>query len=115
MHILDLDVIGTHLNLQVEASSSSEIDEDFSHIRERLTAFEQKFSRFIPNNWLHKLNIDRTAELDEDAKNMLTYSLQLAHDTAGYFDPTIGKRLTELGYGNQEVTRKKQNTLPSVA
>lgn len=30
---------------------------------------------------------------------MLTYMLELARKTGGYFDPTIGKRLTELGYG----------------
>jgi thiamine biosynthesis lipoprotein ApbE len=30
---------------------------------------------------------------------MLSYMLGLAMKTDGYFDPTVGKRLTELGYG----------------
>ena len=29
---------------------------------------------------------------------MLEYMLDLAMKTDGYFDPTVGKRLTELGY-----------------
>lgn len=32
---------------------------------------------------------------------MLTYMLDIAERTHGYFDPTIGKRLTELGYGKK--------------
>ncbi len=31
---------------------------------------------------------------------MIIFALDLAHKTRGYFDPTVGKRLTELGYGN---------------
>lgn len=33
---------------------------------------------------------------------MLLYALEVAKKTDGYFDPTIGKRLTELGYGNKK-------------
>ncbi len=34
---------------------------------------------------------------------MLSYALEVAKKTDGYFDPTIGKRLTELGYGNPKM------------
>jgi hypothetical protein len=57
MYTLELDCIGTHLSLCVESSSSISIDEDFLRIRTYLTTFEEKYSRFIPDNWLHKLNI----------------------------------------------------------
>jgi thiamine biosynthesis lipoprotein ApbE len=30
---------------------------------------------------------------------MLDFMLALSKKTDGYFDPTVGKRLTELGYG----------------
>jgi thiamine biosynthesis lipoprotein ApbE len=30
---------------------------------------------------------------------MLEYMLDLARTSEGYFDPTVGKRLVELGYG----------------
>ena len=32
---------------------------------------------------------------------MLEFSLTLAKNTDGYFDPTVSKRLTELGYGRE--------------
>ncbi len=35
---------------------------------------------------------------------MLTSMLRIAHGTHGYFDPTIGKRLTELGYGDPTIS-----------
>ncbi len=102
MYTLDLDIIGTHLSLRVESSSSTSVDEDFSRIRTRFTEFENRFSRFIPENWLHRLNQDRKGILDADAKNMLICALDVAHATDGYFDPTVGKRLRELGYGNPD-------------
>lgn len=102
MSTLDLDIIGTHLSLRVESSSSWNIDEDFSLIRKRLIAFEWQFSRFLEGNWLHDLNLHRRGILDTDGKNMLTFALDLAKKTDGYFDPTIGKRLRDLGYGNPD-------------
>lgn len=100
MHTFDLDCIGTHLHIRIDVSSSDTLDEDFSHIRERLIAFENRFSRFIPGNWLHDLNLHRRGILDTDGKNMITFALDLAKKTDGYFDPTVGKRLRDLGYGN---------------
>ena len=94
MQVLELDIIGTHLHIQIDTSSSC--DEDFSHIRSYLTDFESRFSRFLDDNWLADLNKNRTGILDEDGKKMLEFMLEMAHKTGGYFDPTIGKRLTEL-------------------
>jgi thiamine biosynthesis lipoprotein ApbE len=42
---------------------------------------------------------------------MLSKMLEIARKTDGYFDPTIGKRLTELGYGKMELQIDK--SLPS--
>lgn len=111
MYLLELDVIGTHLSIRVESSSSVSIDEDFLHIRNYLMSFEEKYSRFIPDNWLHRLNQSRGGLLDQDAKNMFSYALELAEKTDGYFDPTVGKRLRSLGYGNilTEVYPDKEN------
>lgn len=96
MQILSLDIIGTHLQVQIDTSSSC--DEDFSHIRTRLQDFEARYSRFIEGNWLDTLNKNRTGTLDLDAQSMLTSMLDIARRTLGYFDPTVGKRLSELGY-----------------
>jgi thiamine biosynthesis lipoprotein ApbE len=101
MQTLDLDIIGTHLQIRIDTPHSC--DEVFSDICIRLGDFEKKYSRFIDGNWLDDLNVHRSAILDSDGKKMLTYMLDIARRTDGYFDPTIGKRLTELGYGRKMV------------
>jgi thiamine biosynthesis lipoprotein ApbE len=40
---------------------------------------------------------------------MLEFMLKIAEKTDGYFDPTVGKRLTELGYGNPELGVENQD------
>lgn len=41
---------------------------------------------------------------------MIEYALEVAQNTNGYFDPTIGKRLTELGYGNKNISVFARNS-----
>lgn len=101
MHEFHLDTIGTHLRICIDTSSP--IGEDFSLIQKRLRVFEQTFSRFIPDNWLADLNMSRHGILDIDGEIMLGTMLHLARKSDGYFDPTIGKRLRELGYANSAV------------
>lgn len=93
------NIIGTHLGIAVD--TTEDCFQIFHDIEIRLQDFEAKFSRFISGNWLHTLNISRRAMLDDDAREMLQYALEVAQRTDGYFDPTAGKRLTELGYGAQ--------------
>ena len=71
----------------------------FHDIESRLRDFEAKYSRFLEGNWLHDLNRNRRAIFDSDGMSMLSFMLDIARATDGYFDPTVGKRLTELGYG----------------
>jgi FAD:protein FMN transferase len=110
MQIFDFDTIGTHLRVHIDTISSQ--DEIFSTIRERLVSFEEKYSRFLEGNWLHILNRERRWILDEDGKKMLECMLDISRNTQGYFDPTVGKRLTELGYWDPRLqildSRKRQ-------
>lgn len=108
MQILDLDIIGTHLTISIDTPHTC--DEVFFDIRVRLEDFELRYSRFISNNWLDMLNKNRTGVLDIDGKKMLEYMLGVSHHTDGYFDPTVGKRLTELGYGkkNDDIFRESR-------
>jgi thiamine biosynthesis lipoprotein ApbE len=41
---------------------------------------------------------------------MIEYAIEVAKNTNGYFDPTIGKRLTELGYGNKNIVTISSNS-----
>ncbi len=107
MQEFHLDSIGTHLRILLDESSPT--GEDFSHITSRLQEFESKYSRFIVGNWMYNLNQDRRALLDWDARIMFEISLEIANSSQWYFDPTVGKRLTELGYGNQNAKHISQS------
>ena len=94
MQQFDFDIIGTHLDLRIDTSEDCSII--FSQIETRLHDFEVKYSRFIEENWLADLNKNRTGTLDTDGQKMLEFILDISQKTDGYFDPTVGKRLTEL-------------------
>jgi FAD:protein FMN transferase len=96
------DTIGTHLEILLDIPLSEDIQTVSSHIRQLLESFEQKYSRFIIGNWLDTLNISRMAHLDNDGYVMLSFALNMAEKTQGYFDPTVAGTLSSLGYGRIE-------------
>lgn len=107
MQKYSFDIIGTHLDIFIDTDNSIVgLSQEIEH---RLTQFEEKYSRFISGNWLNILNLERSWILDTDGKNMLVKMLDIARYTDGYFDPTIGKRLTELGYGKKELQIDKKS------
>lgn len=99
------DSIGTHLEILIDSENSIEILKQ--EIESQLSLFEEKYSRFISGNWLHKINSDRIGILDIHGMKMLVTMLEIAKNTDGYFDPTVWKRLTELGYGKKELQTKE--------
>ncbi len=101
MQQFGFDIIGTHLDIRIDTSEDCSFL--FSEIEARLRDFETRYSRFISGNWLDVVNQKRTETLDTDGKKMLEYMLAVSRHTDGYFDPTVGKRLTELGYGNNQL------------
>ena len=102
------DIIGTHLDIRID--TSDDCSTLFTRIETRLRDFESKYSRFISGNWLDILNQKRTETLDTDGQKMLAYMLAVSAKTDGYFDPTVGKRLTELGYGK----KSEKNMVPVI-
>jgi len=94
MQQFGIDVIGTHLDLRIDTDQDCSIL--FTQIGDRIQQFEARYSRFIDGNWLDVLNTDRVGMLDPDGQKMLSLMLDISRRTDGYFDPTVGKRLTEL-------------------
>ena len=109
MRKLSFEIIWTHLSITIDGEQNA--DAIFESIKQRLQDFELTFSRFIEGNWLFQLNTTRQWVLDMDGKNMLLFALDMAEKTDGYFDPTVGKRLTELWYGNQKLTAESIQTI----
>lgn len=94
MQTFEVANIGTRLTLSVR--TEKDISEITSEISSFLNVFENKFSRFLENNWLFGVNKTGSGILDQNASKMLEYMRKIAYETDGYFDPTIGKRLSEL-------------------
>lgn len=100
IQVFELDTLGTRLQIRIDSLHACE--GVFSEIKSMLFAFDQKYSRFIPGNWLDEFNRNGGGLLDEDGYAMLEFALELAQRTGGIFDPVIGARLTQLGYGSRE-------------
>lgn len=98
MQIFAQDFIGTHIEIRIDTEISCEVL--FREVDHFVGDFEQRFSRFRTDNWLFHLNQERSWILDSHGRTMLEYMLSLVKKTEGYFDPTIARRLSELGYGN---------------
>lgn len=102
MQIFEHSTIWTHLKIFVKTNIN--IDDIFDEIRIFLDDFNNNYSRFIENNWLFSLNKNKKAYfISEHEKNMLYFMLELSNQTNWFFDPTIWKRLRELGYWNQKI------------
>jgi thiamine biosynthesis lipoprotein ApbE len=82
-----LQTLGTVLSLRISDSSSHE--EEFSRITELCQSFDRRYSRFIPGNYLDTLNAHGGGEVDDVLEDMLSFALELARLSDGYFDPTI--------------------------
>ena len=97
MWILRGEYLGTVLHIEhVDFLGSSEIH---LQIKAYLRAFEAKYSRFIPGNWLSDINSAGWWILDTPAREMLEVAMSLAKLTDGAFDPTITPDLENIGYG----------------
>lgn len=84
--------------LRIDVASSSDattvLQDCFSYCQQ----FEQRYSRFIPGNWLDQLNRNKQAECDEEWLAMIRYALQAANETNGIFDFTIISALEARWY-----------------
>lgn len=58
---------------------------------------EARFSRFLPDSALSRLNSERRAK-DIELASVLRAALELRRSTQGRFDPTLGACLISLGY-----------------
>lgn len=92
-----IETCGSLLTIDLMASHDphSLIQECFSYAQ----WFDQKYSRFIPGNWLDTVNTTPWIHvLDDESFSLLSFSLQLAELTDGAFDPTISPALEAHGY-----------------
>ncbi|MDD2870423.1 MAG: FAD:protein FMN transferase [Candidatus Gracilibacteria bacterium] len=74
-------------------------------IKNKISSFESKYSRFLNDNFLHKLNESGKSNIDEEFKTLFRVSKMLNNLSKGYFDITVLPLLENLGYG---IEKQKQ-------
>lgn len=103
------ELFGSTLSLSLseereEQESKSVAEECFSIAKE----FEEKYSRFIPGNFLDELNTQKSAPLDEELRTLLELAKTVSKRSKGYFDITISPLLENAGYGIHKTPMPEQ-------
>lgn len=106
------EAIGTHWHITVEATEAVP-QETWQKVQDRITAFDQRFSRFILSS---EANAWRTAEsgsyaVSAEMAALLQFAADLRRATNGKFDPAVGGLLELAGYDpSYSFTEKSQLT-----
>jgi FAD:protein FMN transferase len=87
-----------YLCLTSATITEKEINTDLDKIVKQLIDFEQKYSRFIPNNYLAHLNESETFVASDDLLELIEAGESYYKKTQGLFDPTISNYLINEGY-----------------
>ncbi len=107
-YIFHKETCGTVLTVDIMSlNNPAAIVQDCFSLCEK---FEQRYSRFIPWNWLDTINKQQNESivLDEESYGLITLMLELAEKTGWLFDPTIIATLESYGYDKDYSFQKKQ-------
>lgn len=74
------------------------IEQGLQHLVIGFKQAEQRFSRFVPDSELMRLNQQRSLMVSPEFWQLLQHSLASAHLTQGLITPTIYQRLVQHGY-----------------
>ncbi len=93
--IMSTDV---YISISSNSKSKENIETEISSIITKLEKFENKFSRFIKDNFLDKFNSSISIDYDEAFAKILKLCSIYYKKTNGIFDPTILPFLLDEGY-----------------
>jgi len=96
----DFPALGTHWWVEVwDETNAQTADEAERFVRQFVSEFEKRYSRFLPNSEITSLNRDQTlASPSADTRALLSYSIDLYRRTRGVFNVMVGHILEARGY-----------------
>ncbi len=80
----------------------SEMEKDVERIIDQMREFEQRYSRFIPNNYVANLNESEEFTATDDLIELLKAGESYYKNTNGLFDPSIHNALINEGYNTSK-------------
>jgi thiamine biosynthesis lipoprotein ApbE len=89
-------VMGTNLSVSLITDDESTATNIFTLTLVRLRGYEAKFSRFLPESELSKLNRERSGIVSPLFISLLHIAQELYQKTDGYFNPLL--QINRLGY-----------------
>lgn len=87
-----------YIYLSHKTKTKETLQKDLSHLIKVIKEFEEKYSRFISDNFLSKLNESQTIQLDAEIVEIFKECKKYFEYTHGIFDPTIHNALFNKGY-----------------
>ncbi len=102
MHHLSGRTMGTTYNIKFVAPSDYSTEQLKTDVDDRLKAVNMSMSTYIPTSEISKVNgakANQGIEISDDFRFVLSHALNLAKDTEGIFDPTIGPLVNLWGFG----------------
>lgn len=90
--------IGTHW--QITVNSATEPQDLWRSIRDTVSDFESRFSRFKPDSLVNQFNGKKagTYQVDDELALLLNFAQNLKQISNGKFDPSIGQLISHTGY-----------------
>ncbi len=99
------EVIGTLVSISLDEKHKDILKECFKELKR----IENKYSRFLQNSYLSKLNknLNKWQDIDDETTYILKKAIQINKETKGYFNVCIKKDLEKIGYDSNYSFKKK--------
>lgn len=99
------ELLGTVIKITVPESNSNLISKCFNELKR----IEKKYSRFIDNSYINKLNskLNEYQEVDDETLEIIKTAVKINKITNGYFDITLKRNLENLGYDKNYSFKKR--------
>lgn len=96
----DFPALGTHWWVEVFERTDDKLADSLSEtVRQFVADFEARYSRFLPDSEISRLNRDRTLpDPSPETRELLGYSIDLYRRTRGVFNVMVGHILEARGY-----------------
>ncbi len=96
-------IFGSYYNIKIRTNNKNKLLEH--DIKEELERLNDKFSVFTDKSEISAINRaekQTKLKLSDDMRNVLKASDKIYHQSAGWFDPSLGKIIDLWGFGTEE-------------
>lgn len=92
--------LGTNIELRLVADTKEKAEEIFRILWQAISAFDQKYSRFLPDSIITKINqaAGKIVSVDQETISLLTRCKKLTEATNGLFNPFVLPAVQQAGY-----------------